>query len=498
MHDDIFEHIHDAEGEGVTITPNPDKLDLTSVGIDIGSSTTHVVFSNIHLERHGTQMSSRYEVTERRSLYRSPVLLTPYKDAETIDVGPLAEFIERSYAEAGLTAFDINTGAVICTGEAVKKNNAEAITRLLSDQGGKFVCAMAGPHLEGVLAAHGSGALERSLEHPGETLMNVDVGGGTTKVTVVRDGGIVETGAISVGARLVAWDDEGRLTRVEGPARELADSLGIELAPGATLSDEDRRAMADALADALFSYMGRALGEAPPTDLSRRLAVTEPLSYDGPIDRVVFSGGVSEYIYERHSRDFGDLGPMLGPAVRQRLSDSGVALEESVEYIHATVLGVSEYTIQVSSSTIYLSDTTVLPVRDRQVVAPRFGEGPQTADTVAEAIRQGLVRADLEEAEQPIALSIDWREPLSFESLHALATGIAVAMANRSDDPWVLLFDQDIAGVVGAMLKEELKVSAEVVAADEVKVGDLAFVDIGQAIVAQQAVPVVVKSLVFA
>ena len=159
---------------------------------------------------------------------------------------------------------------------------------------------------------------------------------------------------------------------------------------------------------------------------------------------------------------------------------------------------MSEYTIQVSSSTIYLSDVNVLPVRDRQVVAPRFGAGPQTAETVAEAVRQSLVRSDLENSDQPIALSIDWREPLSFESLHDLATGIARLLRERGDDPWVLLFDQDIAGVVGSILKEELKVAAEVVAADEIGVSDLDFVDIGQAIVAQQAVPVVVKSLVFA
>jgi len=493
MHDDIFEHIHEAEGEGVFITPNPDKLNLTSVGIDIGSSTTHVVFSNIHLERRGMDLTSRYEVTERHSFYRSPVLLTPYKDTETMDMDLLSSFIDQCYKEAGLSAFDINTGAVICTGEAVKKNNAEAITRVLSDQGGKFVCAMAGPHLEGVLAAHGSGAIERSEEHPGETLMNVNVGGGTTKVTVVRDGAVLETGAISVGARLVAWDAEGRLTRIDEPASEVAATLGIQLKLGTPLSQDARAALAGALTDALFGYMGRA----PITELSRRLIVTEPLGYDGPVDRVVFSGGVSEYIYGRDSQDFGDMGPLLGPAIRQRLSDVGIPLEDSIEYIRATVLGVSEYTIQVSSSTIYLSDTKILPVRDRQVVAPRFGKETQTADTVARAVREALVRADLSDSHQAIALSIDWRQTLSFDSLHALASGIANVMAERDDNPWVLLFDQDIAGVVGAMLKEDLMVKAEVIAADEVSVGDLDFVDIGQAIVAEQAVPVVVKSLIF-
>ena len=494
MHDDLLEHYHGHEGEGLQLTPNPDKLKLISVGIDIGSATSHVVFSALHLERRGTQLTSRYEVVERQPLYRSPVLLTPYRDASTIDMEPLGAFIDASYREAGLERSEINTGAVICTGEAVKKNNAEAITRLVSDEGGKFVCAMAGPHLEGVLAAHGSGAVARSIELPGVTLLNVDVGGGTAKVTVIRDGEVLETGAISAGARLVAWDADGRLERIEGPALLVARHLDIDLSLGVALRDEDRTPLAEALADALLAYMGRA----PMTELASGLIVTEPLRYDGPVDRILFSGGVSEYIYGREVTEYDDLGPLLGSAVRKRIEASGIPVEESVEYIRATVLGASEYTVQVSSSTIFLSRRDALPVRDRQVVVPRFVGTPQTPDSVAQAIELSLARTDLADApNRPIALYVDWREPLSHASFHTLATGIAQVLTRREDDPWVLLFAQDIAGLVGSLLKHDLGVSAEVIAADEVIVKELDFVDIGQAIVDEQAVPVVVKSLVF-
>jgi len=176
MHDLEFEHVHveDApETRDVRETIwAADNVELTTVGIDIGSSTSHLMFARVHLSRLSTGLSSRFVVVERKVLWQSPILLTPYLPNDTIDTGRLAEFINRCYADAGLTRAKVDSGAVILTGEALKRKNARVIADLFSAESGKFVCASAGHHMECQLAAHGSGAVRLSKAH-GKTLLNV-------------------------------------------------------------------------------------------------------------------------------------------------------------------------------------------------------------------------------------------------------------------------------------------------------------------------------------
>jgi ethanolamine utilization protein EutA len=180
-----------------------ERLRLRSVGIDIGTTTSHLIFSELELERQGIRLSSAYVVVERKVAHRSDVILTPYSSERRIDTDALAKFIERSYAEAGWKPDDVDTGAVITTGEAARKENAAAIVALFSGQAGKFVCATAGHHLESLLAAHGSGAVALSRSAATPLVLNVDIGGGTTKLAVCRDGRVEETAAIDIGARLM-------------------------------------------------------------------------------------------------------------------------------------------------------------------------------------------------------------------------------------------------------------------------------------------------------
>jgi ethanolamine utilization protein EutA len=495
MHDDPLGHYHGDDPNAILIMASPDWLDLISVGIDIGSSTSHLTFSKLVLHRQGTRMTSRFEVVDRQILYRSPIMLTPYIDIETIDLEALTTFVNKCYIEAGISPQAISTGAVISTGEAVKKKNAEAIVRLFSSESGRFVCATAGPHLEGVLAAHGSGAVEASKQLKGRTIMNVDMGGGTSKITIIQDGEVIETGAMNVGARLVAWDTDGKLERIENAGRRLAQTAGFDVEIGQVLTEDHRIALAKVEADVLFEFINR--GEL--SSLATELLVTDALTYQGKVDRLVFSGGVSEYVYHRDSTEYGDLGPLLGQEVRARLPALGIPLREATECIRATVVGASQYTIQLSSSTIYVSKPDVLPILDRQVVVPHLEDEEHTADSVAQAIHDALARADLLDPElpRPIALFFHWSAEVSYNSLYALAEGIAQSMSTRADDPVVLVFDTDIGGIVGAILKEELEFKAEVVATDEIHVGDLDFIDIGEAMGHRQAVPVVVKSLIF-
>jgi ethanolamine utilization protein EutA len=191
-----------------------DNVDLTTVGVDVGSSTSHLLFAHLHLQRLTDSLSSRFLVVEREVLHRSPILLTPYRADGLIDVDALERFVWQAYADAGLKPDDVDTGAVILTGAALERANARNVAELFAGAGGKFVCASAGHNLEGILAAHGSGAVALSHQRQA-TLLHIDVGGGTTKLGLLRDGEVVHTAAIHVGGRLVAFDEQERVTRIE-------------------------------------------------------------------------------------------------------------------------------------------------------------------------------------------------------------------------------------------------------------------------------------------
>src|SRR5207344_1418713 len=160
-----------------------DQICVLSVGVDIGSSTSHLVFSRIVLER----LDSRYVVTERESFYQSDILLTPYAAEDTIDADALGAFIERQYKDAKVDPDEIDAGALILTGVAVRRRNARKIGELFAAQAGKMVAVSAGDNLETVMAAYGSGAAARSVRD-NAIVMNVDIGGGTSKIALCADG----------------------------------------------------------------------------------------------------------------------------------------------------------------------------------------------------------------------------------------------------------------------------------------------------------------------
>ena len=497
-HDD-FMHTHPGEEPIIELTPEEagNILTLTSVGIDVGSSTSHLTFSKLVLERQGVALSSRFEVVQRTVTHRSPILLTPYVDLLTIDTEELSQFIKGVYADAGMRPEDVDTGATIFTGEAAKKTNAEAISALFAAEAGKFVCATAGPNLEAVMAAYGSGACARSESKDGvaRTVLNVDMGGGTAKLAVCRDGEILETAAINVGARLVAMDEAGLITRIEPAGLIVAEELGIPLEVGGTLSETQQGAMADVLADCLLNLAERR----PLRPLADRLMITEPLAFDGPIDAVTFSGGVSEYVYGNEPRNFGDLGILLGAAMRAGVDRIGAPIEPSEQQIRATVIGAGQYTLQVSGSTIFISRPDLLPLRNLPVVSPVMPGSDYTLETVRESVERALARLDIEEGAAPVAVSIRWELEPSYERVHTLAAGIVAALPKTVAQgiPLTLIFDTDIAGAVGIMLTDELVPGHDVVSIDEIQVTDLDYIDLAEEREDVRAVPVIVKSLVF-
>jgi ethanolamine utilization protein EutA len=414
-------------------------------------------------------------------------MLTPYSSERRIDTDAIGKFIESSYAEAGWTPADVDTGAVITTGEAARKENASAIVQLFSGQAGKFVCATAGHHLESLLAAHGSGAVALSREAATPVVLNVDIGGGTTKLAVCRDGRVEETAALDIGARLISWDKAGTIRTVTRAGARVAKDAGVNIAAG---DHRDERAL-DAVAETIADLALRIPTGKDFDDVS--VWLTEPLVARGPFDTLVFSGGVGEYINGLQGAEFGDLGLRLGRAIQRRLSEFEVL--RPVESIRATCIGASQYSVQVSGDTLFLSDPSLLPLRDLAAVAVR-PEAP-SATAIAEEIRRGITRLDREDGR--FALAVRWRHGPAYPALRELCAGIADGTRDLlgATSPLVVVLDADLAGIVGQMLRDELGVRAPMICVDQIGLSDLDFIDIGSVLPEKSVVPVVVKSLVF-
>lgn len=487
-----------ADADDLPITWGFDNVELVTVGVDVGSSTSHLLFARLHLQRLSQSLSSRFAVVKREVLHRSDILLTPYRPDGLIDVDALQRFFEQAYARAAMRPEAVDTGAVILTGAALERANARAVADLFAAEGGKFVCASAGHNLEAILAAHGSGAVALSHRR-GDTLLHVDVGGGTSKLSLVRDGDILETAAIGVGGRLVAVDEQGRVVRIEHAAQTIARDLGMLLEMGQPLSTADQGRLAGRLVDVLLDAMsGR-----DHTGLTSELLLTEPMTFAaGRPAGVTFSGGVSEYIYQRASTAYGDLAPSLADSLRaaERAGRLPAEVVELGEGIRATVIGASQFSVQLSGNTVHISNPTVLPLRNLPVVHPRL---PADADldeaSVAAAIRVAFRRLDLEEGEQPVALSLSWAGEPYYRTLRALAGGIASALPRsiRAGFPLTVALQGDIGRSLGGILEEECAVVADLVCIDGLHLVELDYVDVGEVIHPADVVPVVVKSLAF-
>ncbi len=473
-----------------------DNVWLTSVGIDIGSAGTQVIFSRLHLRRLGEDLSSRYYVIGRETLFQSPVALTPYRSEERIDERQLGAIIDDAYAAANLHPDDIDTGAVILTGEALRRENAEAIAGLLAEQGGDFVCATAGHHMEAMLAAYGSGAA-RASHDTGQRILNVDIGGGTTKLAVVERGKVVANAAIHIGGRLLVVDEENRIVRLDPAGRHLAAQAGFGWQLGDIAPREGMEQVAQWMADALVSALRRPI----PPDVER-LFLTEPLA-EIAVDGVMFSGGVGEFVYGRETRDFGDLGRLLGEKLRAAADagEIGWPLLPAGECIRATALGASEYSVQLSGNTIYVSNPRkLLPRRNLQVLQPAYDcSGGIDPNALARAIRAHFEAFDLVEGEAEAALAFRWRGAPSYARLSAFATGVAGGLPRTiaAGKPLYLVLDGDVAQMLGHLLREEMQVASELLVIDGIVLWDFDYVDIGRIRLPSHTVPVTVKSLVF-
>jgi ethanolamine utilization protein EutA len=500
--DGDFDHDHDEFEPDGPLEENPlwiqDHVTLTSVGIDIGSSGTQVIFSKINLRRLAEELTSRYYVVSRETLFLSPVSLTPYHSETRIDDKALKQIIADAYRAAGVKAGEIDTGAVILTGEALRRENAQAISALIANEGGDFVCAAAGHHMESMLAAYGSGASRASSEKNAR-ILNIDIGGGTTKLALVEAGRVLATAAVHIGGRLQVMDADGRIVRLDPAGRAHARRAGFDWKPGDAVKDSELDKVAVGMAETLI----QALIACPlPQDIAS-LYLTDPLRDVSEIGGVMCSGGVAEYIYSREARDFNDMGRRLGRAIRRKL-DAGALpwpLLPAGECIRATALGASEYSVQLSGNTSYISDPgALLPRRNLQVLQPSvtFGETVDP-DAIAAAIGAHRRAFEAERADSEIALAFRWTGQPSYDRIHAFARGIMAGLADKVEarTPLYLMLDGDIALTLGAVLREDCGVRSEILSIDGVMLMDFDYIDLGRVRLPSYTVPVTIKSLVF-
>ena len=499
MHElDIFhEHLMSDE-ERATIAQyiwNQENVELSTIGVDVGSSTSHLLFAKVLLQRQSQGLSSRFVVVHRQVIWRSPIMLTPFLPDGTIDAAKLGAFIADCYREAGFARDDVDSGAVILTGEAIKRRNAQAIDELFAAEAGKFVCATAGHKLECTLAAHGAGAVKLSKERDA-CILHVDIGGGTTKLALIDKGAFVGVAAFAVGGRLIAADERGDFTRVDDSARLVAAALGIGI-DAATLAEPDaRHAIARRLAMIAADYI---LG-VPPDPLGQALLLTAPLSRTAMPAAITFSGGVSEYLFGYEGRDYGDIARLLADELRAQLKRrTALKLIDPGQRIRATVIGASQFTVQVSGKTIHLPRPGVLPVHNVPVVPLGIDLGGAIdGAAITDAIRAGLARLDLD-PDARIAVAFSWHGDPDHPRIAAAGAAIMAAVApdGRRSQPLLLMIDGDIGKTMGRILTEELGLPGDLAAIDGVQLAELDFVDVGELISPPGVVPVVIKSLLF-
>ncbi len=217
------------------------KQVIKSVGIDIGTSTTQLVFSRLVIENvAGSYTVPRVSIVEKEVIYRSQIYFTPLRSGTEIDADAIKRIVRKEYEAAGMKPEDLSTGAVIITGA-------------LSDLAGDFVVATAGPDLESVLAARGAGADVLSEENR-TVVANLDVGGGTTNIAVYQNGSLRGVCCLDIGGRLIKVEN-GKISYIFHKTKDLAASHGISIEAGERADPEKLmklcRLMAGELAKAL-------------------------------------------------------------------------------------------------------------------------------------------------------------------------------------------------------------------------------------------------------
>lgn len=461
-----------------------------SVGIDVGTTTTQVIFSSLTLEKTGGfGCIPTVRIAKKDVLYKSPIHFTPLLSHDVVDAGMLREIVAEEYSRSAIRTDKIATGAVIITGESARKKNAREVARQLSEFAGDFVVCTAGPDYEAVLAGWGAGAGELSKRLTC-SIGNFDIGGGTTNTAVFQNGRAVETFAANLGGRLVTVNGDGTVTYVSEKIGFLAETLRLEtVKPGARAEIGELTRLAAEMA----RMIPEMTGDFPLRGDTKRLFIGKPPA-GVAMDRIMFSGGVAEYIYkpwqasaEEAVRRYGDIGPLLGTEIRKALRGMNAKLLEPDEKIRATVVGAGNYSVGLSGSTVAFHDTD-LPLKNIPVVKISCAEGitGMLGRRIAGELR-------IHGGEQ-IAVAVSDIRRTGYRSVKEIAGEIVEGLSEMTGIALVIL-EEDCAKALGLVLRNSYGGARRVVCLDRIHVEEGDYIDIGRPMCG--VVPVVVKSLIF-
>ena len=414
-------------------------------------------------------------------------------DDDTIDMDRLSEFLKEEYQSAGMHRVDIQSGAVIITGETARKKNAKQLVEFLSNGAGDFVAATAGANFESFLTALGSGATARSKKY-GNTILSCDIGGGTSNIAISKNGEILSTSCVSIGGRLLAADSEGIIWRIDGPALKVMGHLGLNYKVGDQIPKEDIERVAAKFAEMLIEVI---IGPAT-SSLAKQLMLTDDLNFPDKIDEYSFSGGVAELIYGGNG-NYNDLGQLLADKINSLTPGLPSPVIEPKNKIRATVIGAGAYSLSISGSSGFMDDQISFPIKNVPVIRVDIEEPKLSVEHVISEVSASFHRFDLHEGEEIVALY--FKDPVRayYPDLELFAKSIEAALPNSINNkiPIILIFEKDIACSVGNVIRRETGLKTNLLSLDELILKEGDWIDIGEPLIGDQVFPVTVKSLVF-
>ena len=486
-----------------------DKTSILSVGIDVGTSTTQVVFSRLQMDNAGGYFSvPRVAIVDKEVVYKSEIYMTPLKTDVLIDTDALRKIVASEFQKAGYSPQDTDSGAVIITGESARKENSDAVLKSLSDFAGDFVVSAAGPDMESLIAGKGSGAWQYSMDHHCR-VANLDIGGGTTNVVLFDDGETVARGCLDIGGRLICLNTQGVITKVSPAAAVMAQAAGVCVNVGDRANEPALMAVTQEMAAALNVYLGlgsdQGNGQPDQTDYMDVLQqIKTPGSSDFPkpagIKAVFFSGGVADLIYHEtpDTWAYGDIGVLLGRAIRGSRLFTDFQKMAPGETIRATVVGAGTYTTTISGSTISYSED-IFPLKNIPVI--KLDDALQEAcfagetEDIVRRIEWALGQND----EEHFILAMPGKRDPGYAEMKRAAAAIRQIMdrVQPPGEPILLVIESDIAKAMGQMIRQQPELKRQVVAIDSIHVEDGEYVDMGKPMMNGMVIPVVVKTLIF-
>lgn len=471
---------------------------LLSVGIDMGTSTTQLVLSKLHIQNLASSFSvPRLVITDKEVVYRSDICFTPVLADNRIDMEQIQMFVQEQYEKAGIRKDEIQTGAVIITGETARKENANEVLLSLSGFAGDFVVATAGPDLESIIAAKGAGAHTYSKEHA-TSIVNIDIGGGTSNLALFSDGELLDTGCLDIGGRLIKVDRETHeITYIAPKIKQLAERRGLELDLGQRVTPADLSPMIGEM----VKLLEESVGLRPTGDFYDTIVTNKGLKLDRSIPCISFSGGVADYIYQEATGDvfqYGDIGILLGRAIAESPLAQQMTVARSAETIRATVVGAGSHTTEISGSTITYTEES-FPIKNIPILKLALADESGSSEELAQAIADKLNWFKLNNDLQRVAIALEGKNSPSFQEVQKYAEGLYKGMAEllEREYPLIVIVHHDMAKVLGQTLYGLLGYKKDVVCIDSVLVDNGDYIDIGKPIAGGKVLPVVIKTLVF-